>query len=200
MTTPFDYPAAPHVRKHGPRGYRDYASYLAWLRDEFDFRCVYCLTREQWGRVRGLYAIDHFLPVAQHPERAADYDNLLYACVTCNATKGSRELPDPSTALSGVGVRVGEDGVLRADSPEAAELIELLNLNHPMTVVFRLHWIEVVALVSQHGPALHRRLMGYPDDLPDLARLQPPEGNARPEGVRRSAHARRARGELPETY
>jgi hypothetical protein len=50
---PFDYPAVPLVRSHGPLGYSDYESYRAWLRDEFAFRCVYCLSREQWGRVTG---------------------------------------------------------------------------------------------------------------------------------------------------
>ena len=49
MTDPFSYPAAAHVRRHGPQGYADYPSYLPWLRDEFSFRCVYCLLREQWG-------------------------------------------------------------------------------------------------------------------------------------------------------
>ena len=60
MSAPFDYPA-PHLRRHGPMGYADYASYRPWLRDEFSFRCVYCLLREQWGRVRGLFDLDHFL-------------------------------------------------------------------------------------------------------------------------------------------
>ena len=64
MSTPFLYPPAPHVRRHGPQGY---AGYLPWLRDEFSFCCVYCLLREQWCRVRGVYAIDHFLPVAPPP-------------------------------------------------------------------------------------------------------------------------------------
>src|SRR5256886_670294 len=77
MTIPFHYPPTPHVHRHGPRGYADYASYRPWLRDEFCFRCVYCLLREQWGRVRALYAIDHFLPVALHPAKVTDYDNLL---------------------------------------------------------------------------------------------------------------------------
>jgi hypothetical protein len=44
----FIYPHHPHVRRHSPRGYRDYRSYKPWLRDEFDFRCVYCLWRERW--------------------------------------------------------------------------------------------------------------------------------------------------------
>jgi len=40
---PFTYPAQPHVRKHAPAGYKDYTEYKPWLRDEFEFRCVYCL-------------------------------------------------------------------------------------------------------------------------------------------------------------
>lgn len=48
MTTPFIYPAVPHVRRHGPMGYADVTSFRPWLRDEFSFRCVYCLLREQW--------------------------------------------------------------------------------------------------------------------------------------------------------
>lgn len=43
---PFRFAAAPHVRKHGPGGYEMYQSYKDWLRDEFTFRCVYCLERE----------------------------------------------------------------------------------------------------------------------------------------------------------
>lgn len=45
---PFEYPSAPLVRRHGPVGYLDYSSFRPWLRDEFGFRCVYCLRREQW--------------------------------------------------------------------------------------------------------------------------------------------------------
>src|SRR5437660_4231724 len=100
MTTPFIYPSVPHVRRHGPVGYADYASYRPWLRDEFSFRCVYCLLREQWGRVRAVYAIDHFLAVAHHPTRVTDYDNLIYSCITCNTAKGDRAVPDPLALLT----------------------------------------------------------------------------------------------------
>jgi hypothetical protein len=47
-TTVFDYPSLPHARRHGPQGYADYKHYKPWLRDEFSFRCVYCLCRETW--------------------------------------------------------------------------------------------------------------------------------------------------------
>ena len=72
MTAPFTYPAAPHTRRHGPRGYADYESYRPWLRDEFAFRCVYCLLREAWGPPKGAYALDHFLPVAARPDLALE--------------------------------------------------------------------------------------------------------------------------------
>ena len=50
---------------------------------------MYCLLREQWGRVRGIYDIDHFLAVVIDAGAALDYENLLYACATCNAVKGN---------------------------------------------------------------------------------------------------------------
>jgi hypothetical protein len=200
MTAPFDYPSAAHVRRHGPRGYADYASYRPWLRDEFSFRCVYCLLREQWGRVRGVYAIDHFLAVAHHPGRVTDSDNLLYACATCNTAKGDRAVPDPLTVLTGPGVWVAEDGSIHADRPEAARLIELLGLDSPQSTEFRMLWIGIVSLAARHDRNLFQRLMAYPDDLPDLERLEPPGGNARPEGLEQSALARRGNGTLPPTF
>ncbi len=44
----YDYPSVPHTRIHGPDGYTNYTSYKDWLRDEFEFRCVYCLNREKF--------------------------------------------------------------------------------------------------------------------------------------------------------
>ena len=43
----YRYPNQTHRRKHGPQGYRAAAEYREWLRDEFLFRCVYCLERER---------------------------------------------------------------------------------------------------------------------------------------------------------
>jgi hypothetical protein len=47
--TPFDYPAQPHVRRHGPIGYATAESFQPWVRDEFSFRCVYCLRQDAVG-------------------------------------------------------------------------------------------------------------------------------------------------------
>lgn len=197
---PFTYPATVHIRRHGPQGYADPNSYRPWLRDEFSFRCVYCLLREQWGQVRGFYAIDHFLAVAHHPDQALVYDNLLYACAGCNAVKAARAVPDPLVVLTSEAVRVTEDGRLHADTQEVARLIELLGLDCDQLAEFRMLWMGIVALAKQHEPALYQKLMGYPADLPDLAALRPPGGNMRPGGIEQSCYARRQSGTLPETY
>lgn len=55
-------------------------------------------------------------------------------------------------------------------------------------------------LAAEDSRDQYVQLMGFPDDLPDLSRLRPPEGNSRPEGVQQSYFAQRQRGELPETY
>jgi hypothetical protein len=200
MTTPFVYPPAPHVRCHGPLGYADTASFRPWLRDEFSFRCVYCLLREQWCRVRGIYDIEHHLPIVLHAGLALDYENLLYACATCNATKGSREVADPLVVLTNSNVHASEDGMLHAFNSDAARLIRILGLNSKQSVEFRLLWIGIIALAAKYETDLYRQLMGYPSDLPDLQMLQPPDGNSRPDGVTNCFHAQRTKGMLPATY
>jgi hypothetical protein len=67
-------------------------------------------------------------------------------------------------------------------------------------VRFRENWIVIIRLAKVHDEAYHRELMRYPDDLPDLSRLRPPEGNSRPEGIAKSCFARRQRGELEAEY
>jgi hypothetical protein len=123
---PFTYPAEKHVRRHGPQGYRDLESYRPWLRDEFSFRCVYCLIREQWGRTQGMFDIDHFVPIALDPTGALLYDNLLYACATCNAAKGKQRIHDPCQVLLAGNVYVEEDGKLVASSSKARQIIRVL--------------------------------------------------------------------------
>lgn len=200
MTPPFEYPAAPHQRRHGPSGYADYASYRPWLRDEFTFRCVYCLQRERWVPPAAGLEIDHFLPVALNPELATEYDNLLYCCSTCNTAKRVQLLADPTVALLKESVRVDPDGTIRALTPDAERLVTLLGLDSPTYTEFRLLWTGIVAMAERHAPDLYQRLMGFPIDLPDLAALRPPGGNDRPGGVSTSYYRQRELGDLPATY
>ncbi len=196
---PFVYPTAPHVRRHGPAGYAQLGRYRPWLRDEFAFRCVYCLTREQWGIVRGTYHLEHFRAQAHHPHAVRDYDNLVYACAACNLAKGDAEVPDPCACLLDGQVTVDEHGRIHGLTPDARRLIGKLGLDAPDYREFRQLWIDIVQLAAQYDPVLFRQLMHYPDDLPDLSLLRPPH-NTRPEGVRESFRARRDRGQLPEAY
>ncbi len=156
--TPFQYPGAPHRRRHGPRGYADLQSFRPWLRDEFDFRCVYCLLREQWGRMRAGFALDHFLPVSVRPEYQGRYDNLLYACIACNQTKGSAVLPDPTQVLTDQAVHVHEDGRLEGRTPEADRLIRQLGLDTAAESEARLLWQEIIALAGRYDRPFYQRL------------------------------------------
>ena len=96
----FTYPAATPHRRHAPSGYSDYESYRPWLRDEFCFRCVYCLLRERWGRVSGEFDLDHFIPQACDESLSTDYGNLIYSCHACNTKKGSAALPNAELYLT----------------------------------------------------------------------------------------------------
>ncbi|HEV3023896.1 MAG TPA: HNH endonuclease [Pirellulales bacterium] len=195
--TAFRYPTQRLERRHGPCGYADYVAFRPWLRDEFSFRCVYCLIREQWGSVTAEFDLDHFVPQQLDPEKVDEYENLLYACRACNLRKGSRVVPDPTAALTAANVRVYPDGTLVGVAADADKIIRLLCLNSRGWRRWRRTWIRIVELASEHDHALHRELMGYPQDLPDLSACRAPE-NTRPEGSDESHFAHRQRGHLPE--
>ena len=70
MVNPFKYPERPHERRHGPSGYSDHSGYREWLRDEFNFSCVYSLLRETWGDMGDMeFEIDHVVPVGLREPR-----------------------------------------------------------------------------------------------------------------------------------
>jgi hypothetical protein len=204
--TVFQYPASPHSRRHGPRGYSDYTSYKPWLRDEFFFRCVYCLTRERW-RHDGQegFSADHFDAQSTHPERRLDYDNLFYACCSCNAARQAVPLPiDPSREPLGAHLRIRDDGTAEPLTAEGAQFIAICHLNRPALADYRrrlLRLIETLAgSAAPQAQAALQELLGFPDDLPDLAAKRPPGGNMRPDGIAASCFERRRRGELPDIY
>jgi hypothetical protein len=73
----FAYPEPRQHRRHGPAGYEGYESFRPWLRDEFDFRRVYCLKRETWGQVTFEFELDHFRAQSLNPQLKLDYLNLV---------------------------------------------------------------------------------------------------------------------------
>jgi len=195
----FDYPAAKAERRHGPSGYSSYKSYRPWLRDEFLFRCAYCLKREMWGQITSEFELDHFQPQSISPDLRFDYLNLVYSCRRCNAIKLDQSIDDPLLLLTQEHAVILPDGSLKAESVATIRLIQQLDLNSPTLIRWRQMWIRIVQLAAERDPKLYLQLVGFPDALPNLRRLKPPN-NSRPEGVDESCHAKRLQGSLPMIY
>jgi hypothetical protein len=202
----FQYPGQPHVRRHGPRGYRHYEAFKPWLRDEFCFRCVYCLCRERWlpdGDAH--FSVEHLQPQSLAPERRTDYDNLAYTCCQCNAAKQDCAwVLNPCDEALATHLEVLEDGTIRGLTPVGVAWIQVCRLERPKLTAFRRGLLALLRDLSQRqGPeadGLLRHCLGFPDNLPRLSGLRPPGGNARPEGIAESALERQSRGELAERY
>jgi hypothetical protein len=97
-------------------------------------------------------------------------------------------------------VTVQADGRIVGHTDETRRLVLALRMNAPDAVHFRRLWIEIITMSAHFAPDFCRRGMGYPDDLPDLARLRPPAGCTRPEGILQSHFALRKRTELSAIY
>ena len=195
----FVYSDSPRDRRHGPHGYSDLQSFRPWLRDEFSFRCVYCLIREQWGRVQGEFDIEHFEPNSISPDARLKYENLVYACHTCNLKKGSGIVADPLQHLTTSTISIKPDGSLVGLTIEAKRIIDKVALNSATMIRWRLFWIRMVEIAATYDLALLNELMGYPSELPDLSKLNPPVNN-RPAGIDDSFFEKRRRGELEQSY
>lgn len=201
----FDYPKQRYRRRHGPGGYRVYHPFKEWLRDEFTFRCVFCLSRERWypfGHVD--FSVDHFISQSSGIG-VLDYDNLLYACLRCNSFK--RDLPrvlDPCVHPYGSHIRVNNDGTVTALTARGRILIDTFRLDRAEAIELRrekftyFHWLQRNPTDPQIEPWIRQNFY-YPDDLPDLRKKKPPR-NSRPQGVARCYFALRESGKLPESY
>jgi hypothetical protein len=202
----FRYPMSAHERRHGPRGYQDYRSYKPWLRDEFEFRCVYCLCRERWfpdGDAN--FSVDHIDPRHVAPERICDDNNLVYACCQCYAAKQDvRGILNPCAEPVGTHLSVGLDGAIDGLTPSGIDLIRICQLDRPKLTAFRRGMLALWStLETQPGPeaaALRRRFFGFPANLPQLDALRPLGGNIRSRNLASSYFERHRRGELPPTY
>jgi hypothetical protein len=196
----FEYPNQPHARRHGPTGYQDYNSYREWLRDEFTFRCVYCLHREQWYGRSATFHVEHFIPVTVDPDGECEYSNLLYACATCNeAKKAILGVPNPCEIGFHECLRVNLDGTVEALNVRGEKLSQILRLNSEKNVSHRSRWMRTLETLQTARPSLYQEYMTFPDDLPDLRRKRV-SGNTKPDGVNSCYFALRERGQLPDIY
>lgn len=202
----FQYPQHAHVRRHGPRGYADYQAYKPWLRDEFDFRCVYCLWRERWYAAGdAAFSVEHLQSQFAAPELVGEYDNLVYACCRCNSAKSdASQILDPCQTGFGQHLEVLEDGSIHGLTVSGRELIRICRLAEPLLVESRRQLLELFRLLNATPTATSARLrqhyLGVPSNLPMLRRCRPPHGNRRPDGIAQSYLERLRRGEVSATY
>lgn len=197
---PFNYPQETRIRRHGPRGYQRYQRFKHWLRDDCTFRCAYCLVREKWYQDgHKIFGVDHILPKSREPAKECDYTNLVYACNHCNYCKGDLTHGlDPFAESFEDLLAVGEDGTIRAKNARGKQMIRLFSLDSSERTRYR---AMIIRLTKKLRTIEDRRAwMGFPDNLPDLRLLIPPQGNDRPEGVDECYFVQRERGLLPDTY
>lgn len=191
-TNPYGGPKLTAERRHGPV-YESYESYRPWLRDEFDFRCAYCLHREMFVHAVSDHVIDHFLPKSIYPGFSASYSNLVYSCRPCNEAKQDQIL----LVIADDVLFCGENGLF---APENHYLVQALGLNRPVRVQHRRKLIYVLKMLVERGDMTElESYLGYPADLPDLRRLRA-RPNTKPDGVNESAFALREKGLLPRFY
>ena len=203
MTVPFDYPPAPLARRHGPAGYADHSGNRPWLRDEFVFRCVYCLQREMWSRDRHrVFSVDHVVPQSAAPALTCVYSNLVYACLWYNSARQDVPVIDPTDEAMGHHVAVEPDGTTKGLTQDGELLVELLNLNAQAAVKERLRVLRVrdryERTPDEPGAKVdYLETFGFPEDLPDLRALRPPAGKSSRADCH---HSRKERGDLPVVY
>ena len=194
---PYLYPPTSHIRRHGPAGYKNYRDYRPWLEDEFTFRCVYCLKRQKWAPT-DIWAVDHLIPQSEDAGLECSYDNLVLTCQWCNQRKLANRVPDPVAVAYGNCLQVDENSAEVRPLNEDGKILErVLKLNHPSVVAMRRDKIRDLKVMARCSPEDWRRLMGFPDELPNLRRKSPPDGNTRPKGIEDSWYERRQR---PEVY
>jgi hypothetical protein len=196
---PYTFPATPHVRRHGPRGWRDYQKYRPWLRDEFMFRCVYCLDREVWRDMRERMHIDHFQPQTLRRDLECEYTNLLYLCPACNGHKSDSILPDPCAVALADCLQIHEDGRIEAKNTDGEAIIDVLALDDFRTITRRRRMIGMLRTLAEVNWPEFVEWMRFPEDLPDLNQFSPPQ-NLKPEGIHESCYEKKQRGDLDDVY
>ena len=84
-------------------------------------------------------------------------------------------------------------------------MINLLHLDDYPAVEVRREYLLLLKAKREHpeDSTIHQLFLlkfGYPQDLPDLSVLQPPQGNSCLGSEQNCYHARHSRGELREVY
>ena len=86
------------------------------------------------------------------------------------------DVPDPRLVLTREAVSIKPDGSIEGLTDDAKRLIGILALDSQAFDKWRLIWMRNIELAQEHDLEQFKRLMGFPDDLPNLRLLRPPMG------------------------
>jgi hypothetical protein len=159
-----------------------------------------------WSRDRdAIFSVDHVVARSEDPSRIGDYDNLVYACLRCNSAKQAIRTLDPTREPLGLHLRAEPDGSVVGLTADGLFLVRLLHLNATSACEERRRIRRILERYdrSPADPAAvldYLRTFGFPEDLPDLRGLRPPNGNRLSENEEQCAFARREKNELPLAY
>jgi hypothetical protein len=152
------------------------------------------------------FSVDHLEPKSVNPARTQDYENLVYACTRCNALRGTKlGFLDPTLASMADHLYVHDDGTIEGLSPAGRKMVELLDLAEGPALQVRKEMFLLLRAKRDrpNDPVIHQLYLsrfGFPSDLEDLSKLEPPGNNSRPQGIEASHFALKSRGDLPDVY
>ena len=138
---------------------------------------------------------------AEYQHLVCDYDNLVYACNRCNSAKLSSLFIDPCGCPFAKHLRIRDDGRIEGLTTEGKDVVEILGLELERPTANRVQALRILKLYDDYPDdpevqGLYHHAFGYPNDLPDLAKLKP-AGNDRLAGLKKAHHAQ---AELPKVY
>lgn len=168
-----------HRRQPAPQ-HNDYRHYKAYLREDFDYCCVYCTVHEnEWGGPRHFH-VEHFRPKSRFPDLITGYENLLYACDVCNIFKGD-DWPSDEPFNDGVGYldpcehdydehfALVDDNQLQGVTPVAVYMIERLHLNRRQLQILRRKRVREIAIYHEYLQLIEETLAMIESSLEDEA-------------------------------
>ena len=130
------------------------------VRSRFNFRCGYCGVSET--NIGAEMTVDHFVSRVQGGEDTLD--NLVYCCHACNEFKGDYwqteldiSLLNPLLDFIVAHCRLQEEGTLVGLTERGRNHLQVLHLNRPELVAFRLEQQEI-ALLRQRNQELRQML------------------------------------------
>lgn len=87
------------VRSYTGEKWKTNTTNKKYLATDFKHRCAYCDDLDSVYGGQASYAVEHFAPKGKFPNLRYTYDNLLYACSFCNASK-SDDWPSDSPSIN----------------------------------------------------------------------------------------------------